>query len=281
MKTAVIADIHGNYYALEAVLKAIKQEEPDEIICAGDMVNPLWDSQLVQNVLQNEKITCLRGNHEDYIINYHKNPADWQAYNLKPITMTAEAIDKKAVDKLANLPLYCFGGEKKEILICHASSTNNATNYSDKTVEEIDQDFNQFPSSIVVNAHLHQADIKTLPYRIYLTAGSVGLPMSGKLNAEYLLIETNSGKVKFEHKQVDYPHDKAVSAFIRNDFLHQAGAISWLLLDELLTADRNMAYFIPYIFGKTQKPVSNQEWEAEVIVFLKQKNRWQVIKQYL
>ena len=72
MKTAIIADIHGNFHALEAVLKAIKLENPDEIICAGDMVNPLWDSKQVLELLQSEKIICLRGNHEDYLINYLK-----------------------------------------------------------------------------------------------------------------------------------------------------------------------------------------------------------------
>jgi len=281
MKTAIIADIHGNFHALEAVLKAIKQENPNEIICAGDMVNPLWDSKLVLDVLHSEKITCLRGNHEDYIINYHKKPSDWQAYNLRPIKMTAETMDENMVGELARLPLYCFAGERQEILVCHASTTNNAANYFNKTVAEIDRDFQHFSVSVVVNAHLHQADIKTLADRTYLTAGSVGLPMSRKLRAEYLLLETSQGRIKYQHKEVDYAHAQAVAAFVRNDFLHQGGAISWLLLDELLTADRNMAHFIPYIFGKQERPDSDQEWENEVIKFLDNKNRWQEIKKYL
>jgi predicted phosphodiesterase len=281
MKTAIIADIHGNFYALEAVLKAIRQENPDEIICAGDMINPLWDSNLVLEVLQSEKITCLRGNHEDYIINYHKKPADWQAYNLKPIKITAENLSQKTVQKLADLPLYHTAGFKDEILICHSSPTNNAKNYSDKTVDEIDLDFNQFSAKIIVNAHLHQPDIKTLSNRVYLTAGSVGLPMSRSLSAEYLIIETKYDKASYVHKSVDYPHNQAVSAFIRNDFLCQGGAISWLLLDELLTADRNMAIFIPYILNKTLKPANDHEWELEVIRFLERKNRWQTIKRYI
>lgn len=281
MKAAIIADIHGNFHALEAVLNSIKQENPDEIICAGDMVNPLWDSKQVLKLLQSEKIICLRGNHEDYLINYYKNPADWQSYNLKPIRLTAEAIGEKMVGKLACLPLYCFAGERQDILICHASTTNNAANYLNKTVVEIDQDFQQFPVSVVVNAHLHQADVKSIDNRFYLTAGSVGLPMSKKLKAEYLLIETKSGQIKYEHKHVDYAHDQAVTAFVRDDFLHQGGAIAWLLLDELLTADRNMAHFIPYIFGKPQKPACDQEWEKEVIKFLTAKNCWQEIKKYL
>lgn len=38
MKIGVISDIHGNIDALEAVLKEIKQENVDMVICLGDFI---------------------------------------------------------------------------------------------------------------------------------------------------------------------------------------------------------------------------------------------------
>ncbi len=38
MKIGVISDIHGNIEALDAVLKEIKRENIDKIICLGDFI---------------------------------------------------------------------------------------------------------------------------------------------------------------------------------------------------------------------------------------------------
>lgn len=38
MKIGVISDIHGNIDALDAVLKEIKKENIDKIICLGDFI---------------------------------------------------------------------------------------------------------------------------------------------------------------------------------------------------------------------------------------------------
>jgi predicted phosphodiesterase len=37
MTIALIADIHGNLTALEAVLEALAHEHPDQIVCLGDV----------------------------------------------------------------------------------------------------------------------------------------------------------------------------------------------------------------------------------------------------
>lgn len=39
MKLAIIADIHGNRYALEAVLIDIARQGVDRVVVNGDMVN--------------------------------------------------------------------------------------------------------------------------------------------------------------------------------------------------------------------------------------------------
>ena len=38
MKLALVSDIHGNLHALEAVKARVEHEQPDQIICVGDVV---------------------------------------------------------------------------------------------------------------------------------------------------------------------------------------------------------------------------------------------------
>ena len=44
MRIAVIADIHGNLPALEAVLEALDTLQPDQIVVSGDVVDGGPDS---------------------------------------------------------------------------------------------------------------------------------------------------------------------------------------------------------------------------------------------
>jgi len=38
MRVALVSDIHGNAVALRTVLKTVEQEDPDRIVCLGDVV---------------------------------------------------------------------------------------------------------------------------------------------------------------------------------------------------------------------------------------------------
>ena len=85
----------------------------------------------------------------------------------------------------------------------------------------------------------------------------------------------------FKHKSVLYDHQKAINSILESNFLEDAGSLSWLLFDELLTADKKFAHFIPGLKKENKKPISEKEWTFEVINFLKSKNRWDVIKKYV
>ena len=39
MKLAILADIHGNWPALEAILARLEQIQPDYVVVDGDLIN--------------------------------------------------------------------------------------------------------------------------------------------------------------------------------------------------------------------------------------------------
>ena len=61
MRIALVADIHSNIAALEAVMKAIKKHSPDRIISLGDQVNLGPCPRETMDLLKTEGITCLHG----------------------------------------------------------------------------------------------------------------------------------------------------------------------------------------------------------------------------
>ena len=68
MRIALIADVHSNVIALEAVMKAIRRHSPDRIISLGDQVNLGPCPRETLSLLKAENVTCLHGNHERYIL---------------------------------------------------------------------------------------------------------------------------------------------------------------------------------------------------------------------
>src|SRR5690348_4819748 len=67
MRIAVIADIHGNLPALEAVLADIECRGVDRIINLGDCVSgPLWPREVCDRLMADGHLT-IRGNHDRWV----------------------------------------------------------------------------------------------------------------------------------------------------------------------------------------------------------------------
>ena len=76
MRIAVIADIHGNLPALEAVLEALDTLQPDQIVVSGDVVDGGPDSAACWERVKQIGCPVLRGNHERYVFDYGTERAD-------------------------------------------------------------------------------------------------------------------------------------------------------------------------------------------------------------
>ncbi len=70
MRLAVLADIHGNLPALQAVQKELERLQPDFVILNGDLINPMpFNNEVVDSVRQ-AGWAVVRGNHEFYLLDY-------------------------------------------------------------------------------------------------------------------------------------------------------------------------------------------------------------------
>ena len=69
MRLAVVADIHANLPALEAVLADIDRRQPDDLICCGDLVGYGASPNEVVSRLRERKVSTVAGNYDDGIGN--------------------------------------------------------------------------------------------------------------------------------------------------------------------------------------------------------------------
>ena len=76
MKVGVISDIHGNQYALEAVLQTAKKEGVEKLLVLGDIVGYYYHPELVLHMLSEWDYEIVKGNHELILQDLKENKID-------------------------------------------------------------------------------------------------------------------------------------------------------------------------------------------------------------
>src|SRR5882757_3944214 len=68
MRFAAIADVHGNYLALEAVIADIRAQGVSEIVNLGDMASGPLDARRTMDALMALDAVHVLGNHDRWLI---------------------------------------------------------------------------------------------------------------------------------------------------------------------------------------------------------------------
>ena len=78
-KVAVFSDIHGNLDILQKAIDMCKAEGVERYVVLGDMISDGPDSQAVLDTVMELTDDVVRGNREEYILNYHRGErAEWE-----------------------------------------------------------------------------------------------------------------------------------------------------------------------------------------------------------
>jgi diadenosine tetraphosphatase ApaH/serine/threonine PP2A family protein phosphatase len=205
MHTAVIADIHSNLEAFQAVLKDLEERGGiDDIWCLGDIVGYGPDPHECIQLLRQYRGACVAGNHDWAAI----GKLDTAAFNPEAAAAcqwTAEALTEEDVVYLASLPLTLSQGD---FTLVHGSPREPIWEYLLST-QEARANFGCFHSRFCLIGHSHspllfELDSKKscrlhqlpeqLPLntesRLIINCGSVGQPRDGDPRASYAIIDT-------------------------------------------------------------------------------------------
>ncbi len=202
MKLALMADIHGNFSALQAVVADLPSV--DRLMVAGDVLGyyPLFN-QCLELLGQSQAVSVL-GNHEAML------RGDIETPNHPILSWYSELFSRKAstatLQWLAQLPSSRTFDDMPGLMLCHGSPWGiNEYLYPDS---EGLKRFKGKSWQTVVIGHTHrQMDVNVDGCRI-INPGSVGQPRDGDLRAAYALLDTCNGNLQF--KRVPYSNSDIV-----------------------------------------------------------------------
>ncbi|MFT5698981.1 MAG: putative phosphodiesterase [Desulforhopalus sp.] len=220
MKLAVISDIHGNAFALKAVLADIKKRGADTIVNLGDIFYGPIAPKATYDILMDYEIVTICGNQ------------DRQLYESSAEEVAGNPTMAYVLDELQGEPmewLYSLSGELQlddDIYLCHGAPGNDLTYLLEdihgglpivRSNDEILPLLKGQTSSVILCGHTH------LPRSIFLDSGqlivnpgSVGLPAYSddvpvphamenySSQASYALVEKTDQGWLVDHVSVPY-----------------------------------------------------------------------------
>jgi predicted phosphodiesterase len=253
MRIAVLADIHGNLPALEAVAADIGRLNPDLVFVAGDFQNRGPNPREVTKFVARSGWTLLRGNHEDYVIRQSQSSQTQDAadyYNWLPARWTAD-LTSDFVESIRQLPIATtlIGPDKLSITIAHGSPRSNNEGFFPTTPEaKAKEMIGNDPPGLLCVGHSHLPFVRKLNATLLVNVGSVGFPFDGDRRASFGLITWDRNRWKVEIRRIEYAVEKVVEEFERVNFYQGAGPLSHLIRRELESARPHLTPF-EYLFG--------------------------------
>jgi putative phosphoesterase len=206
MRVAVIADIHGNQLALDAVLADLVQQPPvDQIVVAGDLCLNGPRPRQVLDIVQGLGCPVIRGNVDIDVV---KQAA--KSDKKRSVTSwTREQIGPEGITYLASLPFshLIHNSEGSDLLIVHANPINEDDPIPpDAPDEELEPLLAGLSPTIGVLAfgHLHIAYTRRWRNLLLVDVGSCGLPRDGDTRASYAIVSWQDNRWQAEHRRVAY-----------------------------------------------------------------------------
>jgi putative phosphoesterase len=256
MKIAVLADIHGNLAALQAVIADIERWSPDMVLVAGDIVNRGPQSgaclDLTLQLAAERGWRLIRGNHERYVLNFEQAqrrpdfPSSGPSYELSRMTRWSHEQLRDKLDIIQALPEQLrveLGGET--LALYHASLRHDRDGIEARSPDALLRTQIDGAAALFCVGHTHVPLARRLDGTLVVNVGSVGLPFDGDTRAAYARL--TRGRRGWQARIVRVPYDVAATArvFVESGMLEAVGAHAQLMLRELQTGRSLLFDFVP------------------------------------
>ncbi len=200
MRFAVLADIHGNAHALEAVLADMQALGVTEAVNLGDHLSGPLDARATADRLMSCGFPSIRGNHDRWLLELdpaEMGPSDKVAY---------EALDQTHLDWLAAMP--ATRTVFADVFLCHGTPSSDETYWLERvtttgmvrqaTKDEIEREATGIDAAVILCAHTHIPRLVRLgDGRLVLNPGSVGCPAYDDDTPVYHLIQTGTPNASY------------------------------------------------------------------------------------
>ena len=243
MRIAVIADIHGNRQALEAIIENLTRQDVDEVVVAGDTVNMMPDSRCCWQMVRAFTKNMLKGNHEFLTHDFQKLRAEDPVYSsdrFAPLRTCVAQFSVEDLDQMRALPVTLH---YPDLLLTHATPRNLFESIGEDTsLEQLREMFADSSEPWIVRGHNHVWLEKKFDHRVVTTLGSAGIPLDGDTRTRYAILTRMEKSWVLEERLLNYDH-AGLLAQMNDDYLESHGGLGLIVRHEIVTAEHHLYPF--------------------------------------
>ena len=223
IRVALLSDIHGNSFALDAVRAAIVKEAPDAVLVAVDYaLNGPDPAATVDGIreLEAHGALVISGNADIAVADFDYTGAfPWLADGIPDSYREAaewahEALGPERLGWLRRLPaerrLWC---EDTLLLLTHASPGSQTAGFDafiDVTV--VMERLSKTDARVICCGHTHVPEIRDFGWKMIVNGGSAGYVLDGEPTASWAMIEIEGDQVRAEIRRTPFDELAAANA---------------------------------------------------------------------
>ncbi len=199
-RIAVIADIHSNLQALEAVVTRIEDLAVDGVLCAGDVVGYGARPNECCAIVERVSGLTVYGNHEIAALT---GDVIWMNPNAaKAAVWTSRMLNRASLDFLSQLGLEGrMRPDDKSVAMYHGS-VDSAVQYVHEDQVE-DSLLERAKCDILILGHTHVPYTRRLGKGLVVNPGSVGQPRDRDPRASFAVLDTEGPEAVIERVAYD------------------------------------------------------------------------------
>ena len=232
-RCALIADVHGNLPALEAVLGDLERRGVDAAFHLGDLVGYApWPDEVVAR-LADAGIAGVAGNYDSTVATDAEHCGcraeypEQEALSHESYAWTLARVSLKTKARLRALPfridLRPVGGHHSgpTLRLFHGAPTLNTLYWDESRPDDFARKMATKMGAIEGDAiafgHTHVPWQREVDGMLFANAGSVGRPKDGDPRACWAIASWDGAAIRIEHVRTEYDVERAAKAIVESE----------------------------------------------------------------
>jgi putative phosphoesterase len=232
MRVAIIADIHGNLTALEAVLADLASERTGQVVCLGDVAATGPQPREVAARLRELGCPVVLGNTDAAAARpVRLSPLDEEGHRYFEIDQwTSVRLAPEDLDYFRSFQdtVTVTLGDRATLLCFHGSPRSNTETITATTPDAaLARMLAGYSATVLAGGHTHSPFMRRHGRALFLNPGSVGLPYAvtevGVRHppwAEYGIVGWREGRLSIDLRRVPIDVDLVVAAIMHSGMPH-------------------------------------------------------------
>jgi predicted phosphodiesterase len=219
MRIAVIADLHANLPALQAVLDDAAKIGCEAVYCVGDVVGRGPHPNEVVDELRRLAIPTVQGNWDEAVGMDREQPGSaWpsheaEAAGLASLAWTAERVTDENRAWLRTLPTTLrVGIEGRSLFFFHGSPLRSSEYlWADRPSRHLARIASDEADDLFCFGHTHEAFHRVVGQSHFVAAGSVGCGSDADQRARYAVVYVGHPEIAIGFRPVDYDQRRVIA----------------------------------------------------------------------